>query len=480
MTKNVEEDMFQEQVVREGFQLMAVKPCEAPNASSKLEHIYGNTEIKRAQFTILEKGIRPQISRYQSKECQQQEQFVMHKMLQKNGKIMEFKTGDQRQINFKAHYELVFFYSINHTVFKITFFIRRIKSTKWLHKWYIDNFKPLKKMRGHPRTVSHFDFNQDGQYAMSNCSSYNILFFNVAEGKHNPSFTRSLKNEQYQVFVGYIPTFCSGSDINQLIDLQMLLYYQQLMTLILLHYLGIIASLKKHASSSLVAILLMLQIGQTNSMQQLKFDRVFSSFDAKEIQKKTDIIYQILLLGMFMIQRNHCNWQTRLLMQNQNGIAIFIWRIFTLEWQTLILSFKKKQTLHLLKEFPVKLVLHQQSAAIMFLYKKIFRVVTPQTVLQNFAGKQTTGVRSMDIQEYHNTFLVKAKDVEINMQTRARIKTLINIHFEDTKQIEFHGQTVHAKQFQKYSGQPKVEQFGCVKYQPFMKMIAYGTHSQLS
>lgn len=41
------------------------------------------------------------------------------------------------------------------------------------------NFKPLRRMRGHPSTVAHFDFSMDGRFIMSNCTSYNILFFDV-------------------------------------------------------------------------------------------------------------------------------------------------------------------------------------------------------------------------------------------------------------------------------------------------------------
>lgn len=39
------------------------------------------------------------------------------------------------------------------------------------------NFKPLRKMKGHHSTVAHFDFSLDSKYLMSNCTSYEILFF---------------------------------------------------------------------------------------------------------------------------------------------------------------------------------------------------------------------------------------------------------------------------------------------------------------
>ena len=62
------------------------------------------------------------------------------------------------------------------------------------------NFKPLKKMRGHPSTISHFDFSLDGNVLMSNCTSYNILFFDVNAGKHNPSGASGNRNEAWSTW----------------------------------------------------------------------------------------------------------------------------------------------------------------------------------------------------------------------------------------------------------------------------------------
>ena len=61
-----------------------------------------------------------------------------------------------------------------------------------------NNFKPLRKMRGHPSTVSHFDFSLDGNVLMSNCTSYNILFFDVNAGKHNPSGASGNRDETWE------------------------------------------------------------------------------------------------------------------------------------------------------------------------------------------------------------------------------------------------------------------------------------------
>lgn len=45
------------------------------------------------------------------------------------------------------------------------------------------NYKPMKKLRGHHSTITHLDFSMDGQFLMSNCTSYEILFFNLQTGK---------------------------------------------------------------------------------------------------------------------------------------------------------------------------------------------------------------------------------------------------------------------------------------------------------
>lgn len=49
-----------------------------------------------------------------------------------------------------------------------------------------NNFKPLKKLRKHHSTITHIDFSLDGQSLMSNCTSYEILFFDVMAGRQNP------------------------------------------------------------------------------------------------------------------------------------------------------------------------------------------------------------------------------------------------------------------------------------------------------
>jgi microtubule-associated protein-like 6 len=84
------------------------------------------------------------------------------------------------------------------------------------------NFKPLRKMRGHPSTIAHFDFSLDGKYLMSNCTSYNILFFDLTTGKHQPSGASMLKDEPWASWTctlgwpvqGIFPPCADGSDIN--------------------------------------------------------------------------------------------------------------------------------------------------------------------------------------------------------------------------------------------------------------------------
>jgi echinoderm microtubule-associated protein-like 6 len=85
-----------------------------------------------------------------------------------------------------------------------------------------NGFKPLKKLRGHPSTIAHFDFSLDGNYIMSNCTSYNILFFDVNAGKHNPSGASALKDETWHTWTctfgwpvqGIFPPCADGTDIN--------------------------------------------------------------------------------------------------------------------------------------------------------------------------------------------------------------------------------------------------------------------------
>jgi microtubule-associated protein-like 6 len=86
----------------------------------------------------------------------------------------------------------------------------------------VQNFKPLRKMRGHSSTVAHMDFSLDGKTIMSNCTSYNILFFDTTSGKHMPSGASMFKDETWASWTctlgwpvqGIFPPFADGSDIN--------------------------------------------------------------------------------------------------------------------------------------------------------------------------------------------------------------------------------------------------------------------------
>lgn len=59
------------------------------------------------------------------------------------------------------------------------------------------NFKPMKKLRGNLSTVTHLDFTQDGQFIMSNSTSYEILFFNASTGKQVTGGASQLKDEAW-------------------------------------------------------------------------------------------------------------------------------------------------------------------------------------------------------------------------------------------------------------------------------------------
>ena len=61
----------------------------------------------------------------------------------------------------------------------------------------------------------------------------------------------------------------------------------------------------------------------------------------------------------------------------------------------------------------------------------------------------SAGVRSIDFHEEAKTMIVgtrSAEIIEINTNTGAKIKTLINGHFEGTKQAELWGCAVHPTQ----------------------------------
>lgn len=59
------------------------------------------------------------------------------------------------------------------------------------------NFKIKRKCRGHHSTITHFDFSCDGSILKSNCTSYEILFFDCNTGKNLPSGASSFKDETW-------------------------------------------------------------------------------------------------------------------------------------------------------------------------------------------------------------------------------------------------------------------------------------------
>jgi microtubule-associated protein-like 6 len=82
-------------------------------------------------------------------------------------------------------------------------------------------FKPMKRIRGHTSTVTHFDFSLDGAYLMSNCTSYNILFFDAVSGKHITHCSQ-FRDEPWSSWTctlgwpvqGIWPPAANGTDIN--------------------------------------------------------------------------------------------------------------------------------------------------------------------------------------------------------------------------------------------------------------------------
>jgi microtubule-associated protein-like 6 len=85
-----------------------------------------------------------------------------------------------------------------------------------------NNFARLKILRGHHSTVTHLDFSLDGNTIMSNCTSYEILFFDTKVGKNLPSGASAFKNETWATWTcslgwpvqGIWPAFSNGTDIN--------------------------------------------------------------------------------------------------------------------------------------------------------------------------------------------------------------------------------------------------------------------------
>ena len=84
-----------------------------------------------------------------------------------------------------------------------------------------NNFKPLRKLRGHHSTIADFDFSQDSRL-MSNCTSYEILFFDLASGKQMTGGASALKDEPWSSWTctlgwsvqGIFPPCADGTDVN--------------------------------------------------------------------------------------------------------------------------------------------------------------------------------------------------------------------------------------------------------------------------
>lgn len=60
-----------------------------------------------------------------------------------------------------------------------------------------NKFKPMKKLKGHHSTITHLDFSLDGSNLMSNCTSYEILFWDVGSGKQITGGASQFKDEPW-------------------------------------------------------------------------------------------------------------------------------------------------------------------------------------------------------------------------------------------------------------------------------------------
>jgi WD40 repeat protein len=75
--------------------------------------------------------------------------------------ISEIKfNGDNSILAVGAHDQMIFLYSVN------------------------NNFKPLRKLKGHSSTILHIDFSMDGKLLKSVCQAYEILFFSIDNAKN--------------------------------------------------------------------------------------------------------------------------------------------------------------------------------------------------------------------------------------------------------------------------------------------------------
>ena len=85
-----------------------------------------------------------------------------------------------------------------------------------------NNFKPMKRIKSHHSTITHLDFTMDSESLMSNCTSYEILYHSVADGKQITGGASQLKDERWASWSctlgwpvqGIFPPCADGSDIN--------------------------------------------------------------------------------------------------------------------------------------------------------------------------------------------------------------------------------------------------------------------------
>jgi WD40 repeat protein len=83
-------------------------------------------------------------------------------------------------------------------------------------------FSRISVLRGHHSTIECLDFSLDGNTIMSNCTSYEILFFDARTGKQNPSGASAFRDETWATWScklgwpvqGIWPPCSKGSDIN--------------------------------------------------------------------------------------------------------------------------------------------------------------------------------------------------------------------------------------------------------------------------
>eukprot|EP00606_Chrysophyceae_sp_TOSAG23-5_P000725 GSChrysophyteH2.ASY1.ANO1.670.1 assembled CDS len=79
--------------------------------------------------------------------------------------------------------------------------------------------KPLHRLRGHSSYITHLDWSRDGQLLRSTCGAYELLYWNVLDGKQftGPQADLAFKTDNCPLgfgMMGIWPPYSDGTDVN--------------------------------------------------------------------------------------------------------------------------------------------------------------------------------------------------------------------------------------------------------------------------